>query len=230
MPEPEDWAATLAHDAGGLYRDSLKETLETAASYAVAVVRGCDAAGIVAVDRAGVRLLAASDATAGAVDRLQAELGVGPCFELGDGPATALRVADLDAAPSRWEPFTRAAAEMGIAGVMAVPLRVPGETLGILDVYSLRRDSLTFESESLGTFLAAHVAVAFAAARAGENLQAMMVARQEIGEAVGIVMERYGVTRSEAFAMLDKSAHDHHLRLRDLALRLVEQGAAPGII
>jgi GAF domain-containing protein len=54
---------------------------------------------------------------------------------------------------------------------MALPLSAPGETLGVLNVYSLRRGGLTAESERLGTLLASHTAAAFAAARVEENLR-----------------------------------------------------------
>lgn len=228
--EPQDWAAALARAAHDLQQqDSLRQTLERATSYAVDLVDGCDAAGIIAVDRRGVRALSASDPTAGAGDRLQQECGAGPGFEVIDSTMQACRAADLDAAPRRWRCFTEGAVRLGIAGVMALPLLVPGEMLGVLNVYSLRRGELTVESERLGALLASHIAVAFAAARAEENLRTAVTSHQQIGEAVGILMERYGIGKGEAFAMLTKASQDHNTKLRELARRLVETGEVPGV-
>lgn len=230
MPEPQDWAAALAHAARDLHQDSLRETLDRATSYAVDLVDGCDAAGIVEVDKCAVRTLAASDATASTGDQLQAKFGAGPCFELLDSTVQAFRIADLGGAPRRWEQFTKAAAEAGIAGVLALPLPVADKMLGVLNVYSLRRDGLTAESERLGALLASHIAVAFAAARAEENLRTAVASHQEIGEAVGILIERHRVSKSEAFAMLSKASQDHNIKLRELARRLVETGEASEIL
>jgi hypothetical protein len=54
MLEPQDWAAALAHAARDIQdQDSLRGTLDRAVSYAVDLVKGCDAAGIVLVDKGG---------------------------------------------------------------------------------------------------------------------------------------------------------------------------------
>lgn len=223
--EPRDWAAALARAARDIQdQDSLRETLNRAVSYAVDLVEGCDAAGIVAVGEGAVQPLAASDATAGVADGLQREFGVGPCHEVRDGTAQAFRAADLATAPAGWKPFTKAAADVGIAGVMALPLLVPGETLGVLNLYSLRPGGLTAESERLAVLLASHIAVAFSAARAEENLRTAAASHQEVGEAVGILIERHRVDKREAFAMLRKASQDNNVKLRELARRLVETG------
>lgn len=230
MPEPEDWAMALAQAALDIHRDSLRETLDRAVWHAVDLVDGCDAAGIIEAEKRAIRTLAASDVTACNADRLQIEFGSGPYFEVLDSRGPGFRVADLGAAPRRWEKFAKAATEAGIAGVMALPLLVPGETLGVLNIYSLRRDALTAESERMGTLLASHIAVAFAAARAGENLLSAIASHQEIGEAVGILIERHRVSENEAFAMLRKASQHHNIKLRELARRLVETGAAAEIL
>ncbi|MFB9831082.1 GAF and ANTAR domain-containing protein [Actinoallomurus acaciae] len=228
--EPQDWAVALARAAHDLQQqESLRQTLERATSYAVDLVGGCDAAGIIAVDKRGVRALSASDPIACAGDRLQQECGGGPSFEAIDGTVQACRVADLDVAPRRWRRFTEGVVRLGIAGVMALPLLVPGEMLGVLNVYSLRRGELTVESERLGALLASHIAVAFATAQAEENLRTAVTSHQQVGEAVGILMERYRIGKGEALAMLTKASQNQNTKLRELARQLVETGEVPGV-
>ena len=193
-------------------------------SYAVDLIDGCDTAAIVVVGKGNVQTLAANDAMAEAGGRLQEKFGVGPCFEVLDSSLQAFRVADLATAPRRWKRFTEAAADAGIAGVMALPLRVPGDMLGVLNAYSRRPGELTAESEDLAILLTSHIAVAFAAARAEENLRTAVASHQEIGEAVGILIERHRVSKREAFAMLKKASQDHNIKLREIARRLVETG------
>lgn len=223
--EPQDWAAALAHAAHDIQdQNSLRETLDRAVFCAVELVEGCDAAGILGVGKGTVHTLTSSDATAAAADDLQRELHAGPSYEVLDGTGPAFRVADLATAPERWEPFTTAAVDAGIAGAMAVPLLASGTMLGVLNLYSFRPDGLTLESERLAVLLASHIAVAFSAARSEENLRIAVTSHQEIGEAVGILMERHRVNEHGAFAMLRKASQERNVKLRELARRLVQTG------
>ena len=49
------------------------------------------------------------------------------------------------------------------------------------------------DAETIGTILAAHAAAAILASREGEQLQSALTTRDRIGQAKGIIMERYGV-------------------------------------
>jgi hypothetical protein len=60
-------------------------------------------------------------------------------------------------------------------------------------MYSFRPSTLTADSERLGTLLASHVAVAFSAARVEEHLRIAVSSHEEVGEAVGILIERHKI-------------------------------------
>jgi AmiR/NasT family two-component response regulator len=64
-------------------------------------------------------------------------------------------------------------------------------------------------------------AVALDYAREIDNLQEAVKTRQEIGRAVGILMERYGLNEERAFAFLARVSQNRNVKLRDLASRLV---------
>ena len=67
------------------------------------------------------------------------------------------------------------------------------------------RTLLTGKSETIGTVLAAHAAAAILASREGEELQSALTTRDRIGQAKGIIMERYGVDDIRAFEMLRRA-------------------------
>jgi AmiR/NasT family two-component response regulator len=54
-----------------------------------------------------------------------------------------------------------------------------------------------------------------------------MATRETIGQAVGILVERYKVTPTQAFALLVRSSQHRNIKLRDVAAQLVETGVDP---
>lgn len=83
------------------------------------------------------RHVAASDEAALRYERLQTELGEGPCtfaYESGE----AVLVADLNAGDQRFPKFAPLAVEAGLVAVFTFPLRHADKRLGALDLY---RDS-----------------------------------------------------------------------------------------
>ena len=54
-----------------------------------------------------------------------------------------------------------------------------------------------------------------------------MASREIIGEAKGIIMERQGCTRDEAFDILRRASQRENRKLRDLAEELVLPGGGP---
>ena len=70
--------------------------------------------------------------------------------------------------------------------------------------------------------LAAHAAAAILASRQGEELHSALSTRDRIGQAKGIIMERYGVDDVRAFEMLRQLSQDSNTRLVDIAQRVIE--------
>ena len=61
-----------------------------------------------------------------------------------------------------------------------------------------------------------------------EDLQAALYTRQQIGVAVGIVMERYTLTRERAFSFLVRTSQTGNVKLRDVAATIVAEAAHAG--
>ena len=70
--------------------------------------------------------------------------------------------------------------------------------------------------------LAAHAAAAILASRQGEQLQSALTTRDRIGQAKGIIMERYGIDDVQAFEMLRRLSQDSNTRLVDIAQQVID--------
>jgi AmiR/NasT family two-component response regulator len=61
-------------------------------------------------------------------------------------------------------------------------------------------------------------------------LREALESRQEIGQAIGILMERHRVTADEAFARLVFVSQRTHRKIRELAAWLIHTGEEPRIL
>ena len=68
------------------------------------------------------------------------------------------------------------------------------DILGALNLYTHRPDAVTDESEPVGLLFAGHAAIAFADNLKIQNLQLALASRDVIGQAKGILMERFKTT------------------------------------
>jgi AmiR/NasT family two-component response regulator len=54
-----------------------------------------------------------------------------------------------------------------------------------------------------------------------EQLSTALHTRTDIGTAVGIIMERYGIDRQRAFAFLVRTSNNRNVKLRAVALEVI---------
>lgn len=228
--ELEEFAISLAHMARDLLaQDSVQKTLDRIVAHAVELVDGCEAAGVMMVEDKQVRTLSTSDDVVRASDRMQGEVGEGPCFDAARTPREVYRVADMTETVERWPRYAPEARKLGIGSMMGFLLFTDEDNLGALDLYSSRPNAFTSRSENVGWLLASHAAVAFSSARTHAQLHSAMESRHNIGEAIGIVMERYKLDEDQAFAVLRKSSQDQNRKLREIVQVVTETGEIPGV-
>ncbi|GGX73859.1 GAF and ANTAR domain-containing protein [Streptomyces anandii] len=202
-----------------LAQDALQDTLDQIASAPVELVDGCEAAGILAVRKGRAVTLAARGDVVAESDRVQGELGEGPCFDAarrvnGD---RMFRIADLTQPQPDWPRYAPAARDLGIGSMMGFLLYADGQDFGALDFYSSRPGAFTRDSETAGWLLASHAAVALASARTVDQLEHALETRHAIGEAMGILRERHRLSEDDAFAVLRRISQHHNIKLRDVA-------------
>ncbi|MFL6131362.1 MAG: GAF and ANTAR domain-containing protein [Nocardioidaceae bacterium] len=222
-PQPEI-AAALAMAARTINQEvSLEDTLTAVAHTAQRSLPGFDYVGISTIDRKGnVETRAATGGLVWDLDKLQYELGEGPCVE-------TLRDADVVVAPrirhdQRWPRFVPKAVELGLRSQLAVKLYLDTEgTLGGLNLYSTTNEDIDPDAEPLADLFAAHAAIALGHVRERENLNDALHSRKVIGQAIGMVMERYQLTEDRAFAFLVRASSHSNIKLRDIAQEIVDQ-------
>ncbi|HXT45185.1 MAG TPA: GAF and ANTAR domain-containing protein [Pseudonocardiaceae bacterium] len=217
-------ARQLSDLARNLHREeSVQHTLSGIVRAVVDNVPGAQFAGISVVEaRRKVTTQAWSDEIVSVCDRVQYETGQGPCLDSVYEEQT-VRLSDMRA-EQRWPEFTRRAVEHGIGSMLSLQLYVSGDNLGALNLYSSAPDAFNDESEHVGLLLASHAAVAMASAQREEHLLRAMETRDLIGQAKGILMERYKITANQALSLLIRASQNTNVKLRDVANHLTDTG------
>jgi GAF domain-containing protein len=171
--------------------------------------------------------VAFTDDAALALDERQYEAERGPCLDAASS-GTLLSVPDM-ADEQRWPRFAAAALEHGIHSSLSVPLPVQREMTGALNFYSTEANAFDDETVDLATTFAAHAAVAVAnahlyetTATLAEQMKQAMGTRAVIEQAKGIIMRDRSCGPDEAFDALVRLSQESHLKLRDVAQRLVD--------
>ncbi len=186
---------------------------------AVDVLSGIDCASIcVATERGGLDVIAPSDPLAMEADLLQQQLREGPTL---DALAAGRRIDVADvAADRRWLLYGPKAAASGLAAQTAAPLHTGSKVRATLNLYSRSPGALD-ALEPLTSMFVSHAAVAWCGAVQVRNLSDALDRRKTIGQAIGIVMERYTVGEDAAFAFLTRASQTGNLKLRDVAAQIV---------
>ncbi|MDR7300272.1 GAF and ANTAR domain-containing protein [Haloactinomyces albus] len=226
MDDVDTLASSLAHVSRDLLaQSSAQATLNKIVEHTVELIDGCDDCGLLLMRAGGVESPAQTSDRVRKSDQAQAELGEGPCFDAAR-EGTTYRVDDM-AAEDRWPRYAPRARELGIASMMGFQLFTSEDTLGALNLYSNRANAFTERSRQVGWIFASHAAMALSTARMGEQLETTVETRRDIGEAMGIVTEQYRTTHEDAFGLLQKSAQDYAITVREAARIVTRTGELP---
>jgi GAF domain-containing protein len=171
----------------------------------------------------GYRTVAASDPLAEQLDTLQYELREGPCYAAVTDERFVV-TNDL-AAASDFPRYGARAADLGVGSQAAVLFFHDGERAG-LNLYARSTDAFDRSTVQLAELFATQAASVLEYAVQVEQLSEALHTRTDIGIAVGIVMERYGVDRDRAFAFLVRNSNDRNVKIRLLAQQIIA-GAFP---
>lgn len=206
---------------------ALDELLQHVVELACHTVDRARSVSITIADNGGYRTCSSTDQTAVLIDEVQYEEADGPCLQ-------AMREAHqvqlaMEAVAARWPAVARRAAESGIGSVLSTPIvTAPGNAIGALNVYADGQDpfsqDVTRMAELVGRVAAVLLRNAVALADAttrNDQLRTALDSRQIIGEAKGILMEREGSTRDEAFDILRRASQRQNRKLREVAEEIV---------
>lgn len=153
------------------------------------------------------------------LDALQYDLNDGPCVQaLEDEPVVVVEHLRHD---QRWPSYIPEAARMGVRCQVGVRLFSDGNHVGGLNLYSTDHDEVTPDTVSIARLLAIHAGIVLGHVRQEHQLNQALETRKTIGQAIGIVMERYRIDQDRAFQFLVRASSNSNIKLRDIAEEVV---------
>lgn len=188
-----------------------------------------DAAGVMLADqRGGLQLVASSPEEMAEVELFELQADEGPCLDTFRSGAPVLSVT-LDDAYARWPRFAAAAEQSGWTATHALPLRLRGQVIGAMNLFSASAQPLSEADVDLGQALADVATIGLLQQRAihdqvllAEQLQSALDSRVVLEQAKGVLAERLGVSPAEAFGQLRTYARQHRRSLHELALSVID--------
>ena len=190
-----------------------------------AEVTGATGAGIMLMSGGVLRgSICSSDEVSALIERLQYDLGEGPCIDacLLDRPVAEPDLADAEA--TRWTAFTPPAVAAGVRAVFGFPLQVGAVRLGALNLYCDSPRSLSDEQHLDALLMAGIAAQAVLAMQAGapdgevaSALEARADFQYVVHQASGMVAAQLDVSVATALVRLRAHAYANDRSLVDVA-------------
>ena len=198
------------------------ETLDAVVRATRETVPGFDQIGISTVDKTGkIETQAATGDLVWELDSLQYGLDDGPCVSSIRGESDVVVAADIRH-DQRWPGYVPQAVEHGVRSQLALRLHNDKETLGGLNLYSTESDEVSEDAVHVARLFATHAAIALGRSRHEHQLNDAISTRKVIGQAIGIVMERYNISEDRAFHFLARASSTSNVKLRDVAQEIVD--------
>ena len=211
--------AVELHGAGGF-----EETVEAVVQFALQAL-DCSHAGVALHSRGRAQVPAATDPVVCEIFHHAMAIGRGPLVEaMRTGQDVLIRDTATD---PRWPEWAAEVRELGVRAVLDVPLTTATGTVGMLGLYSTAPDAFGPDDIGVAHILARHASVALANARHEANLAQAVDARKLVGQAMGILMERYDLDSDRAFTVLRRYSQDTNTKLRDVAQQLIDTRKLP---
>lgn len=195
-------------------------------------IAGSIGAGATIIDARGRRTSAGfTDDVVAEADRLQYELGQGPCLTAWASEEVA-RIDDVST-DARWPEWSAAVAHLPIRSVLSAPLMAGGHALGALKVYAeapgvynAGAATLMKSFASPAATLLSHIQTTETVNRMSESLQSALYSRDLVNQACGVLVGRGGFTPEQALLELVTMARTQQQTLLDVSTQLVAGTAA----
>jgi GAF domain-containing protein len=200
-------------------QSSLHGCVQHVVEHAIAAV-GCDCASLIFVHRSGrIETMASTDPVAEKIAQLLAKHGEGPALSLQAEPGSHLVVHDAANEP-RWPQWSRDLVALGVHSVLSIRLATHASLIGALTLYA--QPPLRFDKDDVevASILARHVSVALANARREYAYVQEIETGKRIGQAQGMLMERFRLTPEQALELLSRYSQHRGIKLLDVARQL----------
>lgn len=223
MNDRADHVAAALTEAAKLMHapTTLEETLDAIVRATLQTVPGFDHVGISLTHNGGrIETKSGTDRLVWELDAIQYGLGEGPCYDaIRGGGVTVVEHARDE---QRWPRYMPQAAQRGLRAQLAIGLYRDDETVGGLNLYSTESDTVDADAVHVAELFASHAAIALGRSRYESQLSEAMATRKVIGQAVGLVMERYQIDEQRAFQFLIRASQSGNVKLNAIARELVD--------
>jgi GAF domain-containing protein len=191
-------------------------------------IPGVEHVGVTVAHRNGrMETVAATGPLVYQIDELQYRLHEGPCVDALAG-RTVMTSEDLRV-DGRWPRYAPAASALGVSSQLGLELFDEERTTAGLNLYASAAHAFGSDTVQIAGLFAIHAAHALGRRLAEQQLTEALSTRKVIGQAVGIVMERYRLTEQQAFTFLTHASHDSGTKLRLIAAQLVDDVDRRGV-
>ncbi len=178
---------------------------------------------VLADDQGDLQLVASSSEQAQLVEIMQLSAGAGPCVDA-FRQGRAVTVPDIALDGSSWPVFQAEALAQGFHAVFATPMRLRGQVIGALNLFSVQPGGPTAQDALIAQALADIATIGILHERSSrethilnEQLQRALESRVLIEQAKGVLAAVHSLDMDEAFTALRDYARANHMTLRDVA-------------
>ncbi len=141
--------------------------------------------------------------------------------------ARALRIDDLEA-DVRWPRYRRAALrQTPMRSTLSLRMFAGRQLAGALNLHAEQSYAFDDDSVKVGSACAGHLALAWHILQRRKQFRGALASRDVIGQAKGILMERFGLQAGAAFELLKRLSQESNTPVADVARRLVVSAHPP---
>jgi hypothetical protein len=158
--------------------------------------------------------VAATDPIVVAIDQMQYTLREGPSYDA--VVADTLTYSNDLEGEAHWPRYGPRAAELGVRSQIAVRIVGDERSATVLNLYARERDGFE-EIHGMPELLASQARIVLGYASHLESLRGALHSREAIGQAIGILRERYKINEDHAFQYLIRLSQNNNVKLRDVA-------------
>jgi len=188
-----------------------------------------DAAGLILADQRSVlHVMASTTAEANIVELFVLQNDEGPCLDCYFTGKQMVNI-DLDEVAERWPRFHAATVAAGYRSTHALPLRLRGRVLGVLNLFCTERTTLSDADVDLGQALCDIATVGLLQERTlrqaevlAEQLQSALNSRVLLEQAKGVLAERATISVDQAFTLMRAYARRNNQQLIAVAAAVIE--------
>ncbi|TXL87790.1 GAF and ANTAR domain-containing protein [Streptomyces sp. IB2014 016-6] len=206
------------------------EFLEQLCTHCVTLLDVSAAGILLAGEEETLHTVAASDETTQVLELFAVQHDQGPCLDC-YREGTARTNIDLDdPTVGNWPDFAEQARGSGFHTSHVFPLRLRNRAVGAMSLFHTGRQPVTAQDASLAQALADVATIALLQQRDLDHeqrekaqLQHALTSRITVEQAKGILAERWNTNPDLAFTRLRAHARAHHLRISDLARKIIDQ-------